>query len=109
MSEGEIEMNPITEETRRESWEEIQRNGKGESLRNKILQALKEHGRMTVRECALAIGLHSRGDIHPRMTELTDLKLVSVVGTAKDPVTKRTVSVYELAKKEKEICLIKQS
>jgi len=97
-------MNPITEGTRRESWEEIQKSGKGETLRRKILQALNEHGRMTVRECALAIGLHSRGDIHPRMTELADLKLVSVVGTAKDPVTKRTVSVYELVKKENEVC-----
>lgn len=86
-------MRTISEETRRESYDEIILN---EPVRQEqILEALSDGVQMTARELAEKLGYTERNYTAPRLTELKHKGLVRVVGKKKDEATGRSVGVYE--------------
>lgn len=69
--------------------------------RTVVLCAYAKHGPLTDRECAKVTGA---GDdlnaVRPRITELLDDRLLKFAGRTRCPVTRKTVRVCEVAKKE---------
>ena len=94
-------MTNITAETRNASFEEIL--GTIGERQQVVIDYLKESNE-PLSASEIAYGLYARGlvptpernSVHPRLTELTKLGIVHVVGKEKDLVTNRKVAVYEL-------------
>lgn len=94
-------MTNITTETRNASFKEILETiGDRQQV---VVDYLKESDE-PLSASEIAYGLYTSGlvptpernSVHPRLTELTKLGIVHVVGKEKDPITNRKVAVYEL-------------
>lgn len=93
----------ITTETRNKSFEEILTTiGDRQRVVVDYLEAFNEP--LSASEIAYGLYINGlvptpeRNSVHPRLTELTKLGIVHVVGKEKDRVTNRKVAVYELVK-----------
>lgn len=94
----------ITTETRRESYEKLDR----QRLYDLIVSVLIKNGEngLTARE--IAVILYNQGfvinndrqAVQPRLTELVDRNVVQVTGKRFDNITQRNVAVYTLVKEE---------
>lgn len=81
----------ITEETRRESYEELD----AATIKNHILEILEDGAEYTAREIALRMyGKPDRQAVAPRLTELSKEGLIEAVRKKRDLVTGRTVAVF---------------
>lgn len=94
-------MTNITTETRNESFKTILESiGERQQIVVDYLRDFEE----PLSASDIAYGLYSlgsvptpeRNSVHPRLTELTKLGIVHVVGKEKDRITNRKVAVYEL-------------
>lgn len=87
----------ITNETRAESLNELDKTKRYEEIR----YALKnEINGLTVRELAKKLGSEERNYVAPRLTELTRKNEVEVISKRYDKKTKRNVAVYALSDKK---------
>lgn len=91
----------ITIETRNESFDKILATiGDRQRVVVDYLKAFDEP--LSASEIAYGLYINGlvptpeRNSVHPRLTELTKLGIVHVVGKRKDPITNRKVAVYEL-------------
>lgn len=96
----------ITIETRNASFEGILKTiGDRQQIVINYLEAFDE----PLSASDIAYGLYinglvptpERNSVHPRLTELTKMGIVRVVGKEKDKVTNRKVAVYELVKESR--------
>ncbi len=85
----------ITNETRAESLNELDKTKRYEEIR----YALKNNG-LTARELAKKLGSEERNYVAPRLTELTRKNEVEVISKRYDKKTKRNVAVYALNDKK---------
>ncbi|SDX45846.1 hypothetical protein SAMN05444487_11848 [Marininema mesophilum] len=96
-------MAKITLETRRAAYDEIL-----ESLGARYRQVLDElsYGPASARELAMrlwqkgSIPSPERNFVHPRLTELEQVELVSVIDKKPCPISGKTVAIYERVTKE---------
>ena len=87
----------ITNETRAESLNELDKTKRYEEIR----YALKnEINGLTARELAKKLGSEERNYVAPRLTELTRKNEVKVISKRYDKKTKRNVAVYALSDKK---------
>lgn len=87
----------ITNETRAESLNELDKTKRYEEIRD----ALKnEINGLTARELANKLGSEERNYVAPRLTELTRKNEVKVISKRYDKKTKRNVAVYALNDKK---------
>lgn len=94
-------MNNITQETKRQSYEQIlDKVGDRQQQCIKGLQVLNE---ATANELAMYLynngttPIFSRNYVHPRLHELVEQGLIKVVGKKKDALTDRTCAIYAIA------------
>lgn len=94
-------MTNITTETRNESFKTILESiGERQQVVVDYLRDFDEP--LSASEIAYGLYINGfvptpeRNSVHPRLTELTKLGIVHVVGKRKDPITNRKVAVYEL-------------
>lgn len=86
----------ITEETRRESYENLD----SATIKKCIVEMLKDGSERTAREIGMMMyGKADRQAVAPRLTELATEGIVEAVDKKKDIYTGRTVAVYRLVKK----------
>lgn len=85
-------MSGITSETRRESYYKVDTL----TRQKVILQAFRELGDMTARECAAHLGFTDLNGVKPRITELCQKGQLDAVAKRKDPLTNRNVAVYRV-------------
>lgn len=95
----------VTQQTRRESMEKVNRT----RLYDLILNALnKAPSGLTAREIAQilykegAVLHQDRQAVQPRLTELVEKEIIKVSGKRFDNITSRNVAVYTISKSEKE-------
>lgn len=87
----------ITNETRAESLNELDKTKRYEEIR----YALKnEINGLTARELAKKLGSEERNYVAPRLTELTRKNEIKVISKRYDKKTKRNVAVYALNDKK---------
>lgn len=87
----------ITNETRAESLNELDKTKRYEEIR----YALKnEANGLTARELAKKLGSEERNYVAPRLTELTRKNEIKVISKRYDKKTKRKVAVYALNDKK---------
>ena len=89
-------MNPITKETRLESY--ITRPA---TRADKILERLRDN-QMTAREIAYSMGFSELNSVRPRISELLKAGEIEVVGKTKDMVTGKSVAVFAIKEKTAE-------
>lgn len=90
----------ITEETRRESHEQVDK----ETLHEHIIEMLQGDVKLSARE--LAVLMYSRGlvaypqrqAVAPRLTELVQCGIIKADGKIYDSATKRHVAAYRLVR-----------
>lgn len=94
-------MTNTTTETRNASFEEVLKTiGDRQQVVVDYLKAFDEP--LSASEIAYGLYINGlvptpeRNSVHPRLTELTKLGIVHVIGKRKDPITNRKVAVYEL-------------
>ncbi len=80
----------------RESLQKLDEDNIPEILYTKVLALLSRKSKLTAREIAKEIGLNTRQDIQPRLTELLGKGLIVESGKKFDEITKRTVTTYSL-------------
>lgn len=83
----------VTEETRRESYQEIQ--AEAPSRRMRIYRLLLDGGPMTAQEIMDKLGYTDPNRVRPRLTELQGCGLVRTVGKRPSRVTGKQTAVWE--------------
>ena len=97
--ESEKQMN-VTEQTRRDSYEKTDRAGR----QIEIIEAFRQNGKMTVRECMEFLKRHDMNEVRPRITELCEKGMLVKTGTKYDTKTERMVTVYDIYDRGKKLC-----
>lgn len=87
----------ITEETRRESHEEIK--PKKEFRRQQIMEAIVEHGPATADELMDRLGYTDPNRVRPRLTELKQAGALCAVGKRKSRSSGKLVAVWSVNEK----------
>lgn len=85
----------ITAETRRASHEDIKPHK--ELRRQQIMEAIAEHGPMTVDELMDRLGYHDPNRVRPRLTELTQAGALCTVGKRQSRRSGKLVAVWAIA------------
>ena len=78
----------ITQETRREAYQDIQMAAS--NRRRLIYTTLRKRGPMTAEELADTLGFSDKNSVRPRLTELKALRLVGVIDKRKARSGKKT-------------------
>ena len=92
-------MNSIARETRKESYEKIDKNAREQQ----ILEILSDGIERTAREIAFEMcergftNTVERNNASPRLTDLLEKRQVTIVGRAMDYTTGKKVSVYRIS------------
>lgn len=92
-------MNNIARETRKESYEKIDKNAR----KQQILEILSDGIERTAREIAFEMcergftNTVERNNASPRLTDLLEKRQVIIVGRAMDYTTGKKVSVYRIS------------
>lgn len=87
-------MSGITTETRRAAHEEVK--PRKEARRQQLLEAIMEHGPMTVDELMDLLGYHDPNKVRPRLTELTDAGALCTVGKRRSRRSGKLVAVWAI-------------
>lgn len=87
-------MSGITTETRRAAHEEVK--PRKEARRQQLLEAIMEHGPMTVDELMDLLGYHDPNKVRPRLTELTDAGALCTVGKRRSRRSGKMVAVWAI-------------
>lgn len=82
----------ITAETRRAAHEDIK--PKKEIRRQQIIEAITEHGPMTVDELMDRLGYHDPNRVRPRLTELTQAGTLCTIGKRQSRRSGKMVAVW---------------
>lgn len=84
----------VTTETRRAAHEYI-KPAKG-ARHQQIMQAIAEHGPMTVDEMMDRLGYHDPNKVRPRVTELAQVGALCAIGKRQSPRSGRMVAVWAI-------------
>lgn len=90
----------VTEETRKESYDQLDNN----KLYKNIIEILKKESDLTARQISYEMYLKKmipfpvRQAVAPRLTELVEKGVIEVTGKVYDPTTRRHVATYGLVK-----------
>lgn len=87
----------ITAETRRAAHEEIM--PKKNLRRQQIVEAITEHGPMTVDELMDRLGYHDPNRVRPRLTELTQSGALCTIGKRRSRRSGKLVAVWAVNEK----------
>lgn len=82
----------ITTETRRASHEEVK--PRKEARRQQIMEAILEHGPMTVDELMDLLGYHDPNRVRPRLTELRQAGALCTIGKRRSRRSGKMVAVW---------------
>jgi predicted HTH transcriptional regulator len=83
-------MNNITYETRSESNNKIDKATRQEI----VLNAFREYGNMTARECGEKLGYSDLNNVKPRISEMCEQGKLSAINKVYDTATGRKVAVF---------------